>query len=326
MSQDILNCQISGNPQEDFQASLSNLTVGEKFYLQCQKPSHISLNIKNILERVPPTNVDNPLDEHLELFLMREGWSRYALKPLHVISFTEEHFVLEVTSYLSGQHESQQGLVLKAADKYFQIKGISWQLDSSLTTSEQTTPQQIEPHPNYGFSKIPLPYVELVFWISLILASFVCLFLFWKKRQKQKKEFDDIENLKTSRDPIYEFHYRARRLEKKYLGLPDSAKSKKTFVSHTQLCAFTKQLNQTFKTFLAMQLEFPAHLWPSRKSFLYLKKRHFPPDLRDRIFAMLSELDEAEKDQISQAQCHQNLSLCKNLADQVIQDEKRRQA
>ena len=61
-----------------------------------------------------------------------------------------------------------------------------------------------------------------------------------------------------------------------------------------QLQLFSKELDQVFRRFLAVELNFPAHIWSSQKSYTYLKKTHFSSQLLDRIQTMLYELDQMQ--------------------------------
>ena len=323
MSEQIWNCQISRDPQGNFQTSLHGLTVGEKFYLQCQR---------NTKSDQQSNNMDSLKDEHLEesiiIFLKGHQWPNYALKPLKVIS-ADQNVLIEVVSYIPGNYSADQGLFLQAKDQVVELKGISWHVLSSLSdpkNKNQQQPVQIQPHPPHGFVKIPLPYLQMVVWGGILLTSLIFTILVIKKIKKRKNEFDDIENLKTLRSPIYEFYHKARQMEKRHLSLPttlsDKEKMSSTVKDHTisHLRLFCRDLNQNFRKFLAVELNFPAHLWSSQRSFKYLKKKYFDPELLNRIQNMLYELDQVQltKDNFSEEACRQNLSLCKDLANQIV--------
>ena len=51
MSENIWDCQISRKSTSDFQASLSQLTVGEKFYLQCHFMPNDTLQCRRCFSR-----------------------------------------------------------------------------------------------------------------------------------------------------------------------------------------------------------------------------------------------------------------------------------
>lgn len=322
MSGPVWDCQISRNPQKDFQASLQGLTVGEKFYLQCQGITE--LGGQN-------SNAGSFKIEYLRgpvtVFLKGHQWPNYVLKPLKVIS-ADQDVLIEVVSYIPGNYSADQGLFLQAANQIVELRGISWTVLSSLSNQKNAKQQQaIQPHPPYGFVKIPLPYLQMAFWGGVFLAALIFTILVIKRIRRRKNEFNDIEKFKTLRNPIYEFYHKARQMEKKHLGLPTTLNDEEKAdpnvkdphaVSHLRL--FCRDLSQDFRRFLAVELNFPAHLWSSQKSFKYLKKRYFDPELLNRIRNMLYELDQIQlaKEHLSEEGCRQNLSLCKDLANQIV--------
>lgn len=331
MPENIWNCQMSRKSTDDFQTSLSQLTVGEKFYLQCRFIPNNILRAEDVFQEFPSIDSKHPLDEQLAFFLGDQQWAGYALKPLKVISASNDILLLEVTSYLPGHHNANQGLFFKIKNHAFSIENLSWQVDSSFTSQQGATTQTMQPHPSYGFVKIPLPYMDIVFWGGIFLSGLICLFFIMKKIQKRKKEFNDIKNLKSLRDPIYDFYYKAKTLEKKYLISSINKKTqdprKKPSLQTQQLQLFSKGLNQIFRRFLAVQLNFPAHIWSSKKSYAYLKKTHFSSQLLDRMRRMLYELDQMQitTNPLSEEECYRNLLLCKNLVNQIVDFKKRKQ-
>ena len=165
---------------------------------------------------------------------------------------------------------------------------------------------------------------------SLILLVLAGTFFVIRRMQKRKEEFKDIENLKSSRSPVYDFYYRVKILEREYLSSPlifsrEVIKSKdKETHSAERFQIFSQELNQNFRKFLALELNFPAHIWSSQKTMNYLKKQRIPSELLERLQRMLFELDHtlSKKDELSdvlEEECRQNLLLCKELVDQITQ-------
>ena len=334
-----MNCQVSHTPQGPFGPSLEGLTVGEKFYLQCSNAN----SMENIIS-------NNLTIEDISIILKDHPWSQYILKPLKIISSSDSDqvFLIEVTSYIPGNYN--QGLFLQKDQTLIELKGISWQVKSSLPQKASHDTSQIQINPLYGFVKMPLPYWEIALWIGsllLLLGSFIWIA---RKMHKRKKEFNDIANLKTLRSPIYEFHHKAKQLEKKYLNMPTTLNSgiKNSLLNDIQSSSeqeqeqkqeqesqqvdqdnrhtFCVKLNNIFRRFLAVEMHFPAHIWSLQKSSKYLKKAKLHSELLNRIKNMLYELDrssQSTKDIPSQEECYQNLSLSKSLANEIASQKKK---
>ena len=131
-NENILHCQVSRQIQDGFQASLSKLTVGEKFYLQCRKKEGV-FDPKHFLGD-SSDDEDVPIEETMGIVL--EDRSPFALKPLKVISVSNQQILLEVTSYIPGQHSANKGLLLQTRKSLYPLDGISWQVDSVLQQEE----------------------------------------------------------------------------------------------------------------------------------------------------------------------------------------------
>ena len=324
-----MDCQVSHTPQGPFGPSIEGLTVGEKFYLQCSNAN----SMENIIS-------NNLTIEDISIILKDHPWSQYILKPLKIISSSNQVFLIEVTSYIPGNYN--QGLFLQKDQTLIELKGISWQVKSSLPQKASHDTSQIQINPLYGFVKMPLPYWEIALWIGsllLLLGSFIWIA---RRMHKRKKEFNDIANLKTLRSPIYEFHHKAKQLEKKYLNIPTTLNSEIKEINDTQSSseqeqgsqqadqdnryAFCIKLNDIFRRFLAVEMHFPAHIWSLQKSSKYLKKAKLHSELLNRIKNMLYELDrssQSTKEIPSQAECYQNLSLSKSLANEIASQKKK---
>ena len=79
-------------------------------------------NAEDVFQDFPSINNNqpsHPLDEQLAFFLGEQQWASYALKPLKVISTANDTLLLEVTSYLPGQHNANQGLFFKIKKSSF---------------------------------------------------------------------------------------------------------------------------------------------------------------------------------------------------------------
>ena len=325
MEEQVWNCQVSRKTEGPFQASIDGLTVGEIFYLNCNDTEKTS----------PRSGQKNNSSENeqsqttITIFLKQHPWAQYALKSLKTLSLSDDHVLLEVTSYIPGNYNANQGLLLQKGDHLIALEGISWNTKSSL--QQQTS--QLQPNSIYGPIKIPSPYLEIVFWVLGFLVALTAVFFIVRKIKKQNDDFDDIENLKTLRSPLYEFYHEAKRIERRYLGLSTGLNQKeqvKSSEKESQMTLsdfyFYKELNRIFRKFLAVQLEFPAHTWSIQKSLKYLKKRYFDPELLKHIKNILYELNQmtSAKGPISQGECHQNLSFCKDIASQIANLQKRK--
>ena len=330
MLEQVWNCQVSRKAKGPFQTSIENLTVGEKFYLQCHtanEKTHAESNQQSVLTE------NKNLQQPMAIFLKQHPWPQYVLKPLKNLSVSDEHILLETTSYISGRYNAHQGLFLQKGDHIITLEGISWHTKSSFSENSQQQMEmaQIQPHSIYGLIKIPSSYLEIAFWIGSLLAVLITGILVVRKIKRQKDEFNDIENLKTLRSPLYEFYHQAKKIEKKYMDIPtklnndeESKPPQKDFQSNLHF--FYRDLNRIFQKFLAVQLEFPAHIWSSRKSLKYLKKQYFDPELLKYIKSILYELNQmaSVRGPILEEDCHQNLSFCKDIANQIVNLQKRK--
>ncbi len=328
MAEQVWNCQVSRKAKEAFQDFINDLTVGEKFYLQCQNAAsikdHTKSNHKNNLS-------SKDIQQNMIIFFKPHTWPQYVLKPLKTLSVSDNHILLEVTSYTPGKYNTHQGLFLQKAEDIIALEGFSWHIKSSLPQDSQQQIAQIQPHPIQGFIKIPSPYLEIAFWMTGFLAFLITVIFIFRKIKKRKDEFSDIKNLKTLRSPLYEFYHNVKRIERKYLSLSnrldDEEKDKPSQKdSQEALRFFYRDLNHTFRKFLAVQLEFPAHIWSSQKSLRYLKKQYSDAEIFKRIKSTLYELNQmaSSKGLISEEDCHQNLSFCKDVANQIVHLQKKK--
>ena len=328
MTKQIWNCQISHKTEGPFQTSIDNLTIGEKFYLQCQTNIGDSTSHqKNSL----PSPKTKGLQQNITLFLNQHPWPQYVLKPLRTLSISDNHILLEVASYVPGRYNTDQGLFLQKAEDVITLEGFSWHTKSSFPQDSQQQIAQIQPHPIYGPVKILSPYLEIVFWVVAFLAILTAAFFIVRKIKKQKDEFSDIENLKALRSPLYEFYHEAKKIERKYLSLSnklkDGEKDRDSQKGDQEaLLFFHRDLNRIFRKFLAVQLQFPAHVWSSQKSLRYLKKQYFEAELFKHIKNTLYELNQmaSSKGFISEEDCHKNLSFCKEMANRIVHSQKKR--
>ena len=320
----VWSCQISRKTEGPFQASIGDLTVGETFYLRCKENEQVSTSLDQKKSSSP---LENEQPQTVTLFLQQHPWSQYVLKPLKTLSLSDEHILLEVTSYIPGNYNANQELLLQKGDYIIALEGFSWNTKSSL--QQQTA--QLQPNPIYGPIRIPSPYLEIVFWVLGFLTALTIVFFIVRKIKKHKDEFDDIENLKTLRSPLYEFYHEARKIEKRYLTLStdlNQEEKMKSFQKEPPIISsdFYKDLSRIFRKFLAVQLEFPAHIWSVQRSLKHLKKRYFDPELLKHIKSLFYELSQmaSTKGTISQKECHQNLSFCKDIASQIAHLQKRK--
>ena len=327
----VWNCQVSRKTEDPFQASIDDLTVGEIFYLKCNntvnEETYTQPDQKGSLHSLE-TKQPQP---NMAIFLKQHPWPQYVLKSLKTLSVSDKHVLLEVTSYIPGNYNATEGLFLQKGNHIIPIKGISWNAISSFSKNSQQQMTQLQPHPIYGFVKIPSPYLEIVFWVVSFLAILTTIFFIVRKIKKRKNEFNDIENLKTLRSPLYELYHEVKKIERKYLNLSTDLNHEDPIKlsqedSQTNLSAFYRELNKIFRKFLAVQLVFPAHLWSTQKSLKYLKKRYFDPELLKYIKSILNELNQMAsiKGAISQEDCHKNLSFCKDIANQIANLQKRK--
>ena len=332
MTEQVWNCQISRKAKGSFQASINDLTVGEKFYLQCQNTTntkdHTKPNQKNDFSLLE----NKDLQQNITIFFKTHSWPQYVLKPVRTLSVSDNHILLEVTSYIPGRYNANQGLFLQKAESIITIEGFSWNTNSSLSKDSQQQMAQAQPHPIHGLIKIPSPYLEIVFWIAAFLALLITVIFIFRKIKKQKEEFNDIENLKTLRSPLYEFYHAAKKIERKHVSLSntldDEGKDKPSQKdSQEALRFFYRGLNHIFRKFLAVQLEFPAHIWSSQKSLRYLKKQYSDTEIFKHIKSTLYELNQmaSSKNPISEEDCHKNLSFCKEVANQIVQLQKKKE-
>ena len=325
MIESVWNCQLSRNAKGPFQTSINDLAVGEKFYLQCQTATSDQENKLSLLEK-------KEVQQNITLFLNSHPWPQYVLKPLRELSTSDNHILLEVTSYIPGNYNTQQGLFLQKAENIIKLDGFSWHTKSSFPKNSQQQMSQIQPHPIYGPIKISSPYLEIIFWAIAFLVILTTAFFIIRKIKQQKDEFKDIENLKTLRSPLYEFYHEAKRIERKYLSLANKLNDEKKDItsqmnSQEMLRFFYRDLNHIFRKFLAVQLQFPAHIWSSQKSLRYLKKQYFNTEVFKHIKSTLYELNQmaSSKGLISEEDCYQNLSFCKDVANQIVHLQKKRE-
>ena len=331
MAEQVWSCQVSHKAEESFQVSINDLTVGEKFYLQCQNTAsttdHTKSNQKSNLFSLENKNVQ----QNTSIFLKSHPWPQYVLKPIRTLSVSDDHLLLEVTSYIPGKYDTNQGLFLQKGENIIKIEGFLWQTNSSLSKNSQLQMAQVQPHSIYSFMKIPSPYLEIAFWITTFLVLLITVIFIFRKIKKQKDEFNDIENLKTLRSPLYEFYHAAKKIERKYLSLPnklnDEEKNRPSQKeSQEDLHFFYRDLNHIFRKFLAVQLEFPAHIWPFQKSLKYLKKQYPNTEIFKHVKSTLYELKQmaSSKNIISEEDCYQNLSFCKEVASQIAHLQKKK--
>ena len=323
MLEQVWNCQVSRKAKGPFQTSIENLNVGEKFYLQC---SYTTNEKKSNQQNILPENKNS--QQPTTIFLKQHPWPQYVLKPLKTLSMSDKHILLETTSYIPGRHNANQGLFLQKGNHIITLEGISWHTKSSFSKTAQ---QITQPHPIHGLIKIPSPYLEIALWIGVLSGFLITAILIIRKIKKRKDEFNDIENLKTLRSPLYEFYYETKKIEKKYLSLSRKLNHDKEHKSSQEdfqpnLQFFYKDLNRIFRKFLAVQLKFPAHIWSSRKSLKYLKKQYFDPELLKQIKSILYELNQmmSTKGPLLEKDCYQNLSFCKDITNQIVNLQKRK--
>lgn len=200
----------------------------------------ITVGQKILLRCDKPINFNNPI-------LLYAG-NKYPL----VILNTNENSI-EVTSYLVGKYSNGQ-LRLLADGINVPVNGISWETTSSI--------QGQEPFPFKEMIKLKLPVIPILATSMIILATIILSIIIFNKKRKLKREFESIKKLKSVRSPIDELQYKIKNCERNFLLNQNSL-------------IFIKSLQKEFNTYLARKLEIPFHIWDTKKSMLFLKKRKY---------------------------------------------------
>ena len=253
-------CQVRRPDTENFVQQLSGLTVGDRFHMKCEAQEVIQglssslqarLNLQNqeigeiYIGSTPTTpnkaNQEKPINALI-------------LQPLRPISLKEEQFVIETSFYRAGKYTDGGGALFVRDGQSIPLRGFSVEVKSVLQNQMQT------PYVQYGVATGDMLWSGLWGVVTIICIVFAVLALWVRQFFRKKNEFASVDSLRTARTPFDEFILQVQR-QRRRLG------------AHTAdwfLGVFT-----SFLKYLACELCFPAHKWPSHRISKYIRHRYF---------------------------------------------------
>ena len=261
-----LNCQLSDEAGTGAADTISGLTVGQVFQMNCQGD----------LAAFDPAA--------FSVFVMRDGVPKpdiYSLKILSTLELQPAQAKWLVTSYQVGS--LPQGTIYLTDGKVqAKILGPQWTVKSVI---EQKEGEEVK-----AFGPIPALQGTLgnVIWIFLaaaVLAWIVNLIWEIRERKRLKKLFESLKSMRTHRSALDEFYTEIRGLDRKYNFAKPSAREVVGALFHS------------FRMYLVRELSVPAHQWGVKKVVTEIKRRPTtpPPEMLGELKKCWAELDHSRQ-------------------------------
>lgn len=180
------------------------------------------------------------------------------LKPIKNLSQSATEIEWLVTSYVVGEHAPTDEAFAISSSAKVVLQGLNFKVKSVISDEERQS-GEAKPYPACGPIDPSWPWITIGSYFFGLLLLILIVFLIARFQKKKRKQFADLETLKTLRAPSDELFYKLRKLEK--------------FFSETNWVENTQEVKLELNKYLARKANFPAHLWNDRRNSKYLSSK-----------------------------------------------------
>lgn len=265
-----------------------NLTVGEKFKLQCD----------GAWPKMDPAKLELRLDEA----------DKNKLKFFDFNSTSATSADLIVTSYVVGKHEFKAAQLVDSQNSVL-LNDLKFEV-VSVQNPKEPIKEPFSPQGPLTF--FPWSFVFAVVLLASLVLAAVAFQMF--RRRHRSKLMQQVDAKVFQYPPVPEFYRLVRQLQRHHLFLTDP----KVPTGDTNLVELLQQFDEHFRVFITRVYRLPAHSDPSKKVLSELNERgKMDPILFAELQKTLRELDRAKAvpERITGADLAQLLRLMKNVVD-----------
>jgi hypothetical protein len=283
------DCQFVTQPKE-----AAGYTVGEVFEISCEGEA---LTLKE------PLKIQNS-----EKF-------QYSLVYLKTLNLTTNKIQFLATSYISAQYNFPFVHVVDSdGGGFISAKPVQWKVRSVID------PQKPPQNPFGPIQPMAMAWPYWIFFAALlVLAVFVGWGIVFFKRHVQKRNLE--KNIRKFQSPMGSYHQFSKDMRVLKRGV--------VFSSHvawteTQAQSYIAKLDEIFRLFVLREYIVPAQSWTIRQIARHVRKKNSAgyEQFKLSFWKAFSELERAQKSQLSAQDCEQLTTLCWQAVDSMWKNKK----
>jgi hypothetical protein len=282
-------CRVEGKPSDE------QWTVGETFVLNCEGPTVEFAST--------------------ELTFQEKDKTGYELRILEVEKQTENHLILQATSYVPQAHQFKDLQIQDQGHSVARVEPFQLPVKSVITNPNQ------KPYGPAGAVTLSYPTWLTLVLVAALLGSFIYWIFWFRRRRQMRGVIEELKQHNTALGAFNQFNKDLRVLGRKHIFGDDkhwSEQAKQRYIEN---------LDEIFRLYLLREFYVPALDWSSGPTLRSIAKQDkaFYPRYGAELSKCLKELDRAKEDvqKLQAHDCQQLTQMTKKVTQAIWRLRKR---